>query len=795
MDEAVEESRYSTKHLVQRYILALFLIAVLVVSSHYYVEIILYTKTSYADIINLAGRQRMLSQKIAVDSLLIARGENKESYLDSLASDTANLTKVHDRLIRNNTRIGLRAEFRDEIGELLAKIEPYRKRLTTAARAILALDGVKPPVLAVDSAIIAEIVETSESYMELMDQIVREYELEARDRHIYHERVETLIMFSVLLLLVVVALLIFRPMVKKVHKTYAAIRRVNESLTAEIWERKQAEERLTEHKFSLEERVAERTTELTNLNQALQNEIIKRTMTEEELQTAKQLLEKTFASLNEAVFVTNPENRTFIACNPAVQRLFGYTKEEVIGRNSEFLHVDKASYQKFGREVLSAVESNGYYHGEYRLKKKDGTVFTSDFTITEIRDESGKCTELVGAVSDITEKRLMEEELARSQKLESLGLLAGGIAHDFNNILMGILGNISIAKFLTGSNNRSLKVLSEAEKAALRAKSLTNQLLTFSSGSTLLMKVTRINNFLKDITHFALRGSNSKAEVKTAKNLALLNIDGDQITQVINNLVINADQAMPDGGVVKVYADNIALKNGEKYPLPAGDYVKISVEDSGIGIADENLDRIFDPFFTTKNKGSGLGLSSSYSIVKNHGGLIKVSSKPGEGSTFNVYLPAIDKPAPRNKKKVKTIKGTENILIMDDDEMVREVLLEMLTELGYKPMTAKDGKEAVEKYQRAMKKGTSFAAVILDHTIKGGMGGIKTIEKLKEIDPNVNAIISSGYTTGVFMTNYKKFGFSDFVAKPYELETLSQLLDKTITAKRQLSVLPQLGLS
>ena len=432
--------------------------------------------------------------------------------------------------------------------------------------------------------------------------------------------------------------------------------------------------------------------------------------------------------------------------------------------------------------MFAALEQGDEYRTEYWMRKKDGTNFLCDITITKIKDEFGKRTELVGVFTDLTERRWMEQELLKAQKLESLSLLAGGIAHDFNNILMGILGNISIAKFLNRSKIKPMKVLEEAEKAAIRAKGLTNQLLTFSTGGTPLKNVATINQLVIEVSQFALRGSKSKAVIELGKNLAPLNIDSGQITQVINNLLINADQAMPDGGIVTLKGRNITLKDDVGYPVPAGRYVKISVEDNGPGIEPDIIDKIFDPFFTTKPDGTGLGLSVSYSIIKNHDGLLKVEPKKGKGAQFNIYLPAVDKPVARIRKDKIRTNGKGKILVMDDDELVRNVLAEMLSALGYKSELARDGKEAGKKYAAALQKGEQFAAVILDLTVRGGMGGKQAMEKLIEMDPNVNAIISSGYSTDIVVEDYSRFGFSGYVAKPYELKTLSNILDKTIRA-------------
>ncbi|MDQ3969483.1 MAG: ATP-binding protein, partial [Thermoproteota archaeon] len=386
------------------------------------------------------------------------------------------------------------------------------------------------------------------------------------------------------------------------------------------------------------------------------------------------------------------------------------------------------------------------------------------------------------ASRDTTEHRRMEEERLRAQKLESLGILAGGIAHDFNNMLTAILGNVSLAKIRMNSENKAYTRLTEAERACLRASDLTQQLLTFSKSGAPVKRIALIEDLIRESATFAIRGSKARCEYSIAEGLWLVEIDEGQISQVINNLVINADQAMPEGGEVRIVAENISLNTEDGVLLKEGKYVRITVQDQGIGIPQENLTKIFDPYFTTKHTGSGLGLAVVYSIIKNHGGYIGVESEVGKGTKFYIYLPAYDKAEidKGNLVEERLIHGRGRILIMDDEQIIREVAGEMLSQIGYEVEFARDGMEAVELYKRAKECNRAFDAVIMDLTIPGGMGGREAVKKLRDIDPGIKAIVSSGYSNDPVMAEYGKYGFGGVVAKPYKIKELSEVLDRVI---------------
>ncbi len=390
-------------------------------------------------------------------------------------------------------------------------------------------------------------------------------------------------------------------------------------------------------------------------------------------------------------------------------------------------------------------------------------------------------TDIAFALRDIelgATNELLQQERLRAAKLESIGTLAGGIAHDFNNLLTGIMGNIGLAKSYLPPSAEVFEMLDEAEKAAARSRDLTQQLLTFARGGKPIKKVINIARVIREAAAFAVRGSKVRLELSVPDNLWLAEADEGQISQVIHNLVINADEAMPAGGIIKIQASNLSVKRTVALPLAGGKYIQIDVADSGIGISPEHLQRIFEPYFTTKHQGSGLGLTSAYSIVKNHGGLLLAESVLNQGSIFHIYLPA-SKKTTKGEKKVAATKSTQaggKVLVMDDDETIRKMLKNMLNLAGYEVELTADGVEALGKYKQAIEANDPFTAVIMDLTIPGGMGGKEAIKNLLEIDPAAAVIVSSGYATDPIMSEYKKYGFSAVIAKPYSISQLQETI-------------------
>ena len=504
--------------------------------------------------------------------------------------------------------------------------------------------------------------------------------------------------------------------------------------------------------------------------------------TEEALIAEKERLRVTLHSIGEGVIATDTEGK-IVLINRVAERLTGWGEAEVIGRHiNEVFHIIDEKTRKHEDPIEKAIKGNLVVGlaSDIVLITKDGTERIIEISGAPIQDRKGNIIGVVLAFRDVGQRRKIEEELGRIQRLESIGVLAGGIAHDFNNLLTAILGNISIAK-LSSEKDKAIAQLEEAEKVCLQAKNLTHQLLTFSKGGAPIKKITSIAKLIKESVRFALSGSNVKCEFFIADDLWLSNVDEGQIGQVIQNIIINADQAMPKGGVIRVYCENVVISQHDNLPLKEGKYVKISISDQGIGIPKEYITKIFDPFFTTKQSGSGLGLSTAYSIIKRHDGYITVESQVGVGTTFYIYLPASDKRIEIEEEKVdKLLKGKGRILLMDDKEIVLEVMGNMLKYLGYEVAFARNGNEAIGFYKRAKAAGHPFDVVIMDLTIAGGMGGKEAIKKLIEIDPEVKAIVSSGYANDPIMVDFKKYGFSGVIAKPYKIKDLSKTLQKVM---------------
>jgi nitrogen-specific signal transduction histidine kinase/CheY-like chemotaxis protein len=395
-----------------------------------------------------------------------------------------------------------------------------------------------------------------------------------------------------------------------------------------------------------------------------------------------------------------------------------------------------------------------------------------------VKSLDGKISGFVGAMEDITELRQARQDMLKNQKIESLGVLAGGIAHDFNNILTIILGNVSLARLQLNDPEKVANQLEKAEKATARAKDLAQQLLTFARGGEPVKKIIDVRSLLKEAAGFALHGSNVRGEFSISDDVWPVEVDEGQLSQVIQNLVLNAVQAMPEGGTVTISAENAIV------PEEGRRFVKISVADTGAGISEHHLQRIFDPYFTTKQQGSGLGLATCYSIIRKHGGKIGATSTLGKGSTFHISLMASDKEVVFEPCQRKTVShGSDRLLVMDDEEDIRELTQAILGKLGYTVESVKNGTEAVDLYRKRNEEGTPFSAVILDLTIPGGVGGKETIEKLLRIDPDVKAIVSSGYSTDPIMANYRDYGFSAVLVKPYRPQDLSKVLQELLRDK------------
>ena len=513
---------------------------------------------------------------------------------------------------------------------------------------------------------------------------------------------------------------------------------------------------------------------------SLAADVTERHRAEGEIRKAHDALENVFAGSVDAIGTVD-RHGIIIQCNNAAAEIFGYPLEELRGKSSFDLYADPAELEV----MLTQLRRRGYLRNyEISMRKKDGSVFPCSFSIKMLRDLDNRVTGSIAVARDLSEIKLIEAERQRFGKMEAIGTLAGGIAHDFNNILTAIIGNISLAMLDLEMKGQARERLAEAERACQQAQNLSRQLLTFSKGGAPIKKIVSVKKLVTESASFACRGSQVNYETSLPDDLWAVEADPGQISQVFHNLVINAIQAMPTGGMIKIRGENLEVAAGSELPLDVGRYVKISIQDKGIGISAEHLSRIFDPYFTTKQKGSGLGLATSYSIIKNHHGHISVESELGKGTTFNVYLPASDrKVIQQPKEDRKLLSGKGKILVMDDEAMVREVLGKMLLALGYEVKFAEDGAEAIEFFSQSEKSGDPFAAVILDLTVPGGMGGKEAMARLLKIDPQVKAIVSSGYSDDPIMADFQKYGFTAVIAKPYRVAELSKILQRVISKK------------
>ncbi len=477
---------------------------------------------------------------------------------------------------------------------------------------------------------------------------------------------------------------------------------------------------------------------------------------------------------NDGIMIAGSQG-THLFANQRAAEITGYTTDELLKTTiKDLAHPDELP-KIMERFVMRMARQDAPRQYETMIRRKNGESLPIEITASRTTWKGQPAVIVV--FRDIAERRRLEEERLKTSKLESLGTLAGGIAHDFNNILTGVLANVSLANLHVPLDGKTRHLLAQAEKATLRARDLTHQLLTFARGGVPVKKVFSIAERLEDWVTFALRGSGTKAEIDPVNDLWAVEADEGQISQVIQNVVINADQAMPNGGTVRIRASNVRIGSGTDLPLAPGKYVRLCVVDEGIGIPPEHLPRIFDPYFTTKQRGSGLGLATAFSIVRNHEGHVRVESELGAGTTIEIYLPAWDGPLPETPCSEETLyKGSGRILVMDDEEAVRESAGEILRHIGYEPSFARDGAEAVDLYRRARESDAPFDAVIVDLTVPGGMGGKEAVQRIATVDPGVKAVVSSGYANDPVMADYRRHGFSAVITKPYSTREMGKVL-------------------
>ena len=502
-------------------------------------------------------------------------------------------------------------------------------------------------------------------------------------------------------------------------------------------------------------------------------------------QAEKELLSVTLRSIGDGVITTDIKgNILFI--NKIAEDLSGWTNEEARGLASidVFNIINEKTGQKCASPVQRVIELGRIIGlaNHTALIAKDGTTRSIADSGAPIRDKNSNIVGVVIVFRDITHEKKIEEELLKTRKLESIGVLAGGIAHDFNNILSAVLGNIELAGYrIPKEDNRTTELLSDAEKATKRAAKLTEQLLTFSKGGEPVKETKFLPELITESANFVLHGSQVLCKYSFPEHLWMVDVDSGQIGQVIQNIIINAKHSMPAGGFITIQCANIEDTASEAFlSVDKGDYVCIRIQDTGVGIPREIIDKIFDPYFTTKQEGSGLGLAICHSIINKHGGYLTVSSVSGKGTTFTIYLPAVRSGSSHgvNTQKMKANSAVKvaRIMIMDDEKMIRDLASSQLGVLGHEAILVNDGIQAINKYQELQDSGTPVDLVIMDLTIPGGMGGEQAAAKLLSIDPNAKIIVASGYSNDLVMASYRDYGFCAAIAKPFDLKQLSNTI-------------------
>ncbi|MBU0985222.1 MAG: PAS domain S-box protein [candidate division Zixibacteria bacterium] len=515
-------------------------------------------------------------------------------------------------------------------------------------------------------------------------------------------------------------------------------------------------------------------------------DITDRRRAEEALRQSEQQFRDIAEMAPEAIFEADAEGNLKFA-NRRVAQYFGMPQERTTSLNIlDLIDIRDRQRAREDMDRILAGESLGIR--EYEARRDDGSTFpvTVHATRAILR---GRQNSLRGVLIDITDRKKHEEELLKAQKLDSVGVLAGGLAHDFNNLLTGVLGNIALARQEAGADTDIAGLLGDAESAAIHAKELTRQLLTFSDGGDPVKESVVIDDLVREVVLKCLRGTASSAVFDFAPAEHQVEVDPGQLSQAIQNLAVNAIQAMPDGGTLRVMTDYVVVQTAGSLLPSNGRFVRVIVADDGVGIPPQNLQKIFDPYFSTKKAGSGLGLAATYSIVKKHGGHIEVESTEGAGTTVRLYLPAARamSPLPTIAQR-RQAPCAGKILVMDDEPVIRNLTAKILSRQGCRVTCACDGSEALELYREARDAGTPFDLVILDLVVPDGLGGLETVRRLAEIDPTVRAIVCSGYSDDPVMAEYESYGFHGVVAKPFRPGELCRAVSDVLTTRQGIDV-------
>ncbi len=517
--------------------------------------------------------------------------------------------------------------------------------------------------------------------------------------------------------------------------------------------------------------------------ESLQKDIGRRLQTEKELAAEKERLAVTLRSIGDGV-ITTDIGGNIVLLNKVAENLTGWSQEGAVGKDLEtvFRIINELTRQPC-ESPFEKVMSTGQIVGlanHTLLIDKNGRERSIADSGAPILDRESNVIGVVLVFRDVTEQARTDKELLKIKKLESVGLLAGGIAHDFNNLLVAILGNIDMSLLDNTLTEGTRKYLQDAEKASMRARNLTQQLLTFARGGEPVKETTSLAEIVEDSANFVLSGLPVTCRYDIPDTLWLVEIDKGQISQVVQNIVINAGHSMPGGGVIEINCENLDVSLSPQVGIPQdGKFVKMTIMDHGRGMEADVLEKIFDPYFSTKEEGSGLGLAITHSIIKKHDGYIFVESEPGKGTIFSLFLPVAKEQtivnvhvAPPHERS--STRGT--IMVMDDEEMVRQVAEAMFQQMGHDVMLARDGDEALQLYEEAIASGKTPDLVVMDLTIPGGMGGREAVSRLLELDPSARVAVSSGYSNDPVMADFEKYGFVAAIVKPYQMSELERVL-------------------
>jgi len=508
-------------------------------------------------------------------------------------------------------------------------------------------------------------------------------------------------------------------------------------------------------------------------------DITERKNSEAILRQSEEKFSTVFHASPDAIILSRFQDGMMLDVNEGFTRITGFSADEVVGKTS--LEIGLWSDPGDRAKLESVINK----YGEIRIFEayftiKNGTKMLGQISARTIEIDDIPC--LLSIIRDITEREFILSERIKSQKLEAISVLAGGIAHNFNNVLTGVIGYISYAQKHLDDPDKISQILKSAEKSSYRAAGLARQLLTFSQDGSTVQETVSVDTLVEESVSLFLSGSNVKGTIECTSHQTV-RVDSQQINQAFNNIVLNALHAMPDGGTLKVLVDCITLDENNRYLLPPGNFARIVFEDSGCGIAKEALDKVFDPYFTTKDSGTGLGLSTTHSIITKHGGHIDVASEEGSGTTVTVMLPSSpEKSATLENTGEQTVSqhSAHSVLVMDDEKMIRDLAEELLNEQGYKAVTCASGEEAYTLYRDFKEAGSPFSLAILDLSIPDGMGGVETAQKILELDPQACLIATSGHSHDPALVNHAEFGFRGSIAKPYSNDELTRQITRAL---------------